>query len=136
MGLDRIHRALNDAVRRGGGRIDGVFFCPHDADAHRVPGCTPREELVRPCRCRKPAPGLILEAAQVHDVDLHRSFMVCRNVTDVRAARAVALETILLTDVRVADIEVPPDLRPHHAVATLSDVIKTIDGAREAAFHS
>ncbi len=62
--------------------------------------------------------------------------MVCRNVTDVRAARAVALETILLTEVRITDIEVPPDLRPHHAVTTLFDIIRIIDAAREAAFSS
>ncbi|MGH7213856.1 MAG: HAD hydrolase-like protein, partial [Tepidisphaeraceae bacterium] len=52
-------------------RLDAVYTCYHDnADA---------------CACRKPAPGLILQAAREHDIDLSRSFMVGDRWSDVAA---------------------------------------------------
>ena len=134
IGLDRIHRKLRESLI--GARIDGIFFCPHDPDAHAAPGSRVREEFATACRCRKPAPGLILRAAQSHSVDLARSFMVCRNLEDVKAGRSAALETILLADARMDEIEAPPDLRPHHAVANFADVVRIIDAARNAALRS
>jgi D-glycero-D-manno-heptose 1,7-bisphosphate phosphatase len=131
IGLDRIHRKLCDDIAAGGGRIDGIFFCPHDSDAHVVPGARVRKEYAIPCRCRKPAPGMILRAAQTHKVDLPRSFMVCRDLEDVKAGRSAALETILLSDVRLRQIEASPDLRPHHVVPELPDVVRIIDATHQ-----
>lgn len=133
IGLDRIHRKLCDDIAAGGGRIDGIFFCPHDPQAHEAPGANVRDDYAVPCRCRKPAPGMILRAAQLHKVDLPRSFMVCRDLTDVKAGRSAALETILLTKSRLGEIEASPDMRPHHVVLQLTDALRIIDAVREAA---
>lgn len=127
IGLARIHRQLRDEIAAVGGRIDGIHFCPHDADADSAVG----KEYAIGCRCRKPAPGLILRAAQSHNVDLSRSFMVCRDLKDVKAGRSAALETILLTRSSMAEIEASPDLRPHLVVPNLVDVLGIIDAARQ-----
>jgi D-glycero-D-manno-heptose 1,7-bisphosphate phosphatase len=130
MALSRIHHRLQAVLGAAGARIDGVFHCPHDPGIPTARG--PRGDLAARCRCKRPAPGLILSAAHVHNVDLHRSFMICRNLKDVRAGRFAALETILLTDVRMRDIEASPDLRPHHAGRSLPEILRIIDSAREA----
>lgn len=52
---------LAECLERLGARIDDVFSCPHDKDV---------------CDCRKPRPGLVLEAARKRDIDLARSILI------------------------------------------------------------
>ncbi len=64
------------------GRIDAVKLCPHRPDE-----C---------CVCRKPQPGLLLQAAQELRLDLNRSWMVGDAVTDIQAGLAAGVRPILL----------------------------------------
>ena len=59
--------------------LDAFYVCWHD-DADR-------------CACRKPLPGLLLEAARDHDIDLTRSFMVGDRWRDIAAGRAAGCRT-------------------------------------------
>lgn len=74
-------KAINDRlvemIRTGGGRIDGVYLCPH----------APADD----CLCRKPRPGLILQAQAEHDLDLADSILVGDALEDVQAARAAGV---------------------------------------------
>ena len=56
-----------------------VFFCPHHPTAALA-------SYKRVCDCRKPAPGMFLQAAQKHDIDLVASVMVGDNLSDMEAA--------------------------------------------------
>jgi histidinol phosphatase-like enzyme len=136
MGLDRIHLELRRQLTQAGARIDGVYSCPHDPEARLVRGARPVEEFIATCRCRRPAPGLILRAAATHKVDLSRSFMLCRDLKDIKAGRAATVETIFLTRAKMSEIEAPPDLRPHHVSVDLSGALRIIDASREAATES
>jgi D-glycero-D-manno-heptose 1,7-bisphosphate phosphatase len=71
--------AINVALRTKVG-VDAVYVCPHD-DADR-------------CECRKPAPGLLLQAAQDHRLDLTASFMVGDRWRDIEAGRRAGCRTI------------------------------------------
>jgi D-sedoheptulose 7-phosphate isomerase len=62
--------------------IDDVYICPHD-DVHQ-------------CACRKPKPGMLLQAAQKWNLDLTRSFIVGDTQKDMEAGKAAACKTILL----------------------------------------
>lgn len=62
--------------------MDHIFICPHGPDD--------------PCDCRKPLPGLALEAARKYDVDLSRSLVVGDRVRDLQAGRAVGAHTALV----------------------------------------
>jgi len=73
--------AFNDALRAAL-PLDGVYCCFHD-DADR-------------CACRKPAPGLLLEAARAWDVDLSRSFMVGDRWRDTEAGVAAGCRTVFV----------------------------------------
>lgn len=77
---DRLHQHLAGA----GAALDAVYYCPHRAE--------------RQCLCRKPRPGMILEAAERFKVDLKRSFMIGDRSFDVLAGEAAGCRTIFLQD--------------------------------------
>lgn len=81
--LDDIHARMTAMVAAGGGRIDGVFACPH----------TPADR----CNCRKPATGLGEQArATLPDVDFARSVLVGDGTSDIAFGRALGMRTILV----------------------------------------
>ncbi len=71
--LDHIHLMMQEAIKSRGGNIRDIFFCPHK----------PEER----CPCRKPKPGLILEAQKQHHIDLASSVMVGDSVKDIECAK-------------------------------------------------
>lgn len=72
-----INRRLVSELGGAGARVDAVYFCPH----------APSEN----CRCRKPLPGLIEEAAKDFPADMKRSFMAGDKKCDLDLARAAGL---------------------------------------------
>lgn len=73
--------AINELVRRATG-VEEIVTCPHDdADG---------------CACRKPRPGMILEAAHRWDIDLTRSVTVGDRWRDVDAGRAAGTRTVFI----------------------------------------
>jgi D-glycero-D-manno-heptose 1,7-bisphosphate phosphatase len=74
--LNAIHLKMNTALAQHGGRIDAVFFCPHAPDEQ--------------CACRKPLPGLLLEAGRRFGVDLRGVPMVGDSLRDLRRRLAAA----------------------------------------------
>jgi D-glycero-D-manno-heptose 1,7-bisphosphate phosphatase len=67
-----------------GARLSGVYYCPHHPDA-----ASPALRQI--CECRKPAPGLILEAQRELDLDLSRSFLVGDKLSDIQAGHAAGV---------------------------------------------
>lgn len=96
--LAAIEDEIQAELAHHGTAIAGFFYCPHD-HAER-------------CDCRKPAPGLLLRAAEAHGIDLARSAMIGDSESDVLAGQAAGCTTVLITetpDVTAAD-RVAPDL--------------------------
>jgi len=71
--LDSIHLNLKAAVKSGGGKISDIFFCPH----------MPEDG----CDCRKPLPGLIIQAKKKYQIELTDSVMVGDSPKDIACAR-------------------------------------------------
>ncbi len=71
--------------------IDAVYFCPH----HPTEGIG---EYRRVSSWRKPAPGMLIQAAREHDLDLARSAMIGNAPTDMAAAAAAGVGLKLLYD--------------------------------------
>ncbi len=80
--IERINQRLGAAIRAAGGRLDGVYMCPH----------APEEG----CACRKPLPGLILEAAEEMELDLASSVLIGDALTDLQAAQAAGVGRAVL----------------------------------------
>lgn len=79
-----------ELLRAEGVRFDDFRICPHHPE-----GVVP--ELTGDCDCRKPAPGMLLDAARRLDIDLARSWMIGDTDGDVLAGRAAGCRTVLLT---------------------------------------
>ena len=129
--LARIHDKLEADLRRNGAALDGIYSCPHHPD----PGLVRRPDYAVECACRKPAPGLILEAAAEHRVDLRRSFMVGDGLVDVEAGRRAGVSTILVTKAQAAlleKVDERPEARPDHWAADLHEALSIIAGQRNA----
>jgi len=78
----QVHERLRTELARGGGQLDGIYYCPHQ------PGDG--------CACRKPKPGMLERAASEHDVSLAGSWVVSDRYDDVRMAHAVGARGILV----------------------------------------
>jgi D-glycero-D-manno-heptose 1,7-bisphosphate phosphatase len=76
------YRLVEEEVLRqiGSNLIEATYFCPD------VPG--------KPSKCRKPAPGMILEAARDHHIELGRSFFIGDKEIDVECGHNAGLRTI------------------------------------------
>ena len=81
--LDLIHMKMETELGKHGSYIDDLFYCPHHPDSG-FPG--ERKKYKIDCDCRKPKPGMILEAAKKYNIDLASSFMVGDDKRDIKAA--------------------------------------------------
>jgi D-glycero-D-manno-heptose 1,7-bisphosphate phosphatase len=86
--VDDVHRHLSQLLEIEGARIDRYYYCPHHPTAGK--GAYRRE-----CTCRKPRPGMLLQAARDLGLDLERSFLVGDKVSDVQAG-AVCRQALLV----------------------------------------
>jgi D-glycero-D-manno-heptose 1,7-bisphosphate phosphatase len=87
--LGAIQRRVCELLGAEGVRLDGWRMCLHHPD-----GVVP--ELTAPCACRKPAPGMLLDAAAELKLDLSRSWMIGDSNSDVAAGRAAGCWTVLI----------------------------------------
>ncbi len=87
--VKEVNAALLAMLKREGAIVDDVYYCPH------LPGAPVREYAVE-CACRKPKPGMLLEAARKHDLRLDRSFVIGDRCIDVETGKAVGAGTVLV----------------------------------------
>jgi D-glycero-D-manno-heptose 1,7-bisphosphate phosphatase len=77
-----INQRIVKKIIEAGGRVDGLYVCPH----------SPQDN----CQCRKPLPGLILQAADALWLDLHSSFMIGDALSDIQSGQAAGIHTNIL----------------------------------------
>jgi D-glycero-D-manno-heptose 1,7-bisphosphate phosphatase len=120
--LSHMHDYLRTELGRHGVEIDGFFYCPHHPD-----GAVP--ELAIECSCRKPEPGLLIDAAANLRVDLKRSWFIGDILNDVEAGNRAGCRTILVD----LGTESPPEspIRTPHYVARNSEhalcIVRTVE---------
>ena len=81
------HERVVRLLAESGVAIDDYRYCLHHPDAIDP-------DLARVCECRKPKPGLLLQAAAELDIDLSRSWMIGDSDIDAAAGRAAGCRTI------------------------------------------
>jgi D-glycero-D-manno-heptose 1,7-bisphosphate phosphatase len=82
--LHTLHEHLKHSLAVDGAQLDAIYFCPHHPDFSGV------------CDCRKPAPGMLQQAARDYGIDLAQSWIIGDNTGDIGAGRAVGCRTILV----------------------------------------
>jgi D-glycero-D-manno-heptose 1,7-bisphosphate phosphatase len=88
-GLQQIHAEIVNRLAQEGAALDGIYYCPH----HPTEGFGDYRIL---CDCRKPKTGMIKRAADEHQIDPSRSYVVGDQPTDIELARAVGATGILV----------------------------------------
>ena len=104
--VDEIHDALRLELP-----LDDFFVCFHD-------------DLDR-CECRKPAPGLLVRAAERHSIDLAKSFLIGDRWRDIDAGYQAGVKTVLID---YGYSERGPDNEPDIRVKSLLEAVKWIAG--------
>ena len=91
--LQEIHNKMETLLGKEGAYLDGIYFCPHHP--HKgYEGEIP--ELKFECECRKPKPGMLLQAAKEFNIDLEQSWMIGDSESDVEAGKAAGCRTALI----------------------------------------
>jgi D-glycero-D-manno-heptose 1,7-bisphosphate phosphatase len=80
--LDRVHQRLAEMLARLDVKLDGIYVCPHG----------PNDE----CNCRKPLPGMILQAIAAHGFNPRQAWVIGDKEVDVDLARAVGAKSVLV----------------------------------------
>ncbi len=86
--VKRLHDAVDRLLAHKGAHVDAWYFCPHHPE-----GTT---DQAISCDCRKPAPGMLLQAAKEYGIDLADSYMVGDKRIDVEAGHAAGCHSILV----------------------------------------
>jgi len=126
--LARVHDRLDDLL---GGSVDAWLHCPHHPDTGVVAG------YVRACTCRKPGDGLVRRAAELLDLDLHRSWLVGDSARDVLAGHDLPVRTVLVRSGKPIDAQreallaagVEPDLEVADLRAAADAILASAPGA-------
>lgn len=111
--VDAVNGALRLALP-----LDAIYTCPHDGSD---------------CLCRKPRPGMLLDATRDLDLDLGRSWMIGDRWVDIAAGRAAGVPTVLIDRTYSWDPTSrgapPEDLAPDHRAASVEDAAALILGS-------
>ena len=84
-----LHKHLEAEVKKIGGHIDGFYYCPHHAEKGIG-------KYKQKCNCRKPEPGMFLQAKADLDIDFSKSIMVGDKLSDVEAGKNLGMRSILV----------------------------------------
>jgi D,D-heptose 1,7-bisphosphate phosphatase len=90
-GLEEIHRKMDSLLGEERAKLDALYFCPH----HPEKGFAgERPEYKIACDCRKPAAGMLLQAANDFNIDLSQSFIIGDHERDIVAGKTAGCTTI------------------------------------------
>ena len=82
--LTQIHEQMKREIAEGGGRIDAIYYCPHDWEEG--------------CQCRKPKPGMLFQAQRDLSLDLSRTLFIGDDERDAQAADLAGCPSHLLSN--------------------------------------
>jgi D-glycero-D-manno-heptose 1,7-bisphosphate phosphatase len=102
--------------------LHDFYYCPHYPEGSVA-------EYATTCNCRKPAPGLLLQAARDYDIDLSQSWFIGDILNDVEAGRRAGCRTILLDNGNETEWLFSPWRIPHYKAASLTDAAGIITSA-------
>lgn len=91
--FNNITQKMHDELAARGASLDGEYYCFHHPEAKL-------KKFSTMCDCRKPKPGMLLQAAGEHNLELKESWFIGDNLSDVEAGQSAGCKTILLCKVK------------------------------------
>jgi D-glycero-D-manno-heptose 1,7-bisphosphate phosphatase len=113
--VKRFNHALSEKLKGEGITIDGWYFCPHGPDDN--------------CPCRKPRPGMLLEAAHKLSVEMTKSWMIGDKTSDILAGKSAGAKTILVKTGYAGKEPKAVSVKPDHVADNLYDAVEFINGS-------
>jgi D-glycero-D-manno-heptose 1,7-bisphosphate phosphatase len=120
--LHDLHRKMGGIFGQHGAHFDGIYHCPHYKDAENP-------EYRGECSCRKPKPGMALQAAQDLEIDLTQSYMIGDKEEDILFGNNCQASSILvLTGFGTKTLPKLQEkgIEPAYVANTLDDAIEWI----------
>jgi len=114
--MDHLHTHLRTLLLQDDITLDAIYFCPHHPQG-RV------SELAIECNCRKPAPGMLLQAARDFNLDLNFSVFIGDKLSDVQAGKSAGVGCTVI-------VESGHSLEPEARVAADMVVVDLLAAAR------
>ena len=115
--VNKLHDSMIAELKKCDCTIDGIYVCPHHPDEG--------------CACRKPRPGMLLQAAKEHGLSLRRSYFIGDKLIDIKTAHSVGAKGILvLTGYGAEEMKgltnQDSEERPDHVAANLNEAVSWI----------
>ena len=117
--FEKIREKMNTELKKDDAAVDAEYYCFHH------PYATVKK-YKKICNCRKPKPGMLQKAAEEHNIDLSKSWMIGDGITDIAAGQTAGCKTILIGRMKcdlckiMEDEKVKPDyIKPNLYKASL-----------------
>jgi len=108
-GLAKLHGFMVNHIRNAGGEILKIYHCPHRETDN--------------CNCRKPEPGMLLEAAEEFGINFAETFLIGDAERDIKAGKRAGTRTILLENTG-QDRNIRADFRAENLLDASRTVIR------------
>lgn len=105
--LKEIHNKMETLLGQEGAYVDAIYYCPHHPD-RGFEGERPEYKIE--CECRKPKPGMLLQAAEKYHINLSESYMVGDGIIDMDAGKAAGCKLVMVGDKEYEGAKNYPDL--------------------------
>lgn len=93
--VHKTHEYLADIFEKEGILFEKFYYCPHHP-VHAI-----EEKYKQKCECRKPKPGMLLQAAQEFGIDLSQSLMFGDKELDIQAGVAAGCRSFYIQDYKI-----------------------------------
>ena len=110
--LERIHQKLKNDLAKSGAHVDAIYYCPHH----------PNDD----CNCRKPKPGLALQAAEEHHIDLTRSFFIGDLLQDIEAGHLAGGKTVLVSPTETSETLLQGEVMPDFTAPNFMQAVQVL----------
>jgi D-glycero-D-manno-heptose 1,7-bisphosphate phosphatase len=126
-----VNQHIQDALNKKGAKIDKFYYCPH----HSTEG---KGIYRQDCNCRKPRPGMLLQAAKELNIDLAHSYFIGDRFRDMETAKKVGAKGILVKTGYGNDLlqddgpdKATPENKPDFIAADILDAVQWIINDRK-----
>jgi len=117
--LNHVETALRALLANEAIRLDDFYYCPHHPEGRMAAYATV-------CECRKPSPGLLMQAASDYAIELQASWMIGDILHDVEAGRRAGCRTILIDNGHETEWRLGVHRCPHAMAADLASAADII----------
>jgi D-glycero-D-manno-heptose 1,7-bisphosphate phosphatase len=91
--FEKIKEKMKKELEKDDAKFDAEYYCFHHPDAKN-------KKYKKVCNCRKPKPGMILQATKDYDIDITKSWMIGDGINDIQAGQGAGCKTILIGNMK------------------------------------